>query len=85
MAKNPAAFARRQREMERQQKKKAKRAERQERRERQKEVDSTNEDPMQDPTIDWVQSVREVEIDEAELKEQVPSGLPVAKDSTGSR
>jgi hypothetical protein len=68
MAKNPAAFARRQREMERQQKKQAKRAERRERRERQKESPSTTSDPLQDPTIDWEQSVGEVQVDDSEVE-----------------
>lgn len=84
MAKNPAAFARRQREMERQRKKQAKRVERQERRERQKEMGSTADDPMQDPTIDWGHSVREVEIDEAEVHEQVhDEPLAEEENSTG--
>lgn len=70
MAKNPAAFARRQRELERQKKKREKRAERQERREQKKAAEEID-DPMQDPTIDWGQSVREVEVDEAEVHQQV--------------
>jgi hypothetical protein len=70
MARNPAAFARRQRELERQKKKREKQAERQERREQRKSAEAVD-DPMQDPTIDWAQSVREVEVDEAEVHQQV--------------
>lgn len=67
MASNQASMVRRQRERERQQKRREKQARRAERREQKKveassapEIDTS--DPMNDPSIDWGNAVREIEV-----------------------
>lgn len=69
MAANQASMARRQRERQRMQRRREKQAQRLERREAKKgrtlEIDLN--DPMNDPTIDWGDAVREVEVDDAEV------------------
>ena len=62
MASNQASMARRQRERARMQQAQEKLAKRQERRE-QKKVPATRVDnPLDDPTIDWSEAVREVKL-----------------------
>ncbi len=66
MARNQASAARRQRERKRQQKRREKLAERRERQAEKAEnpappVDLA--DPMNDPTVDWGEAVREIKLD----------------------
>ena len=80
---NQASMVRRQRERARQQKRREKQAQRAERREQKKmadQVDIPQNDPLNDPTIDWGSAVHETEVvlnanlevveDEEELEEQ---------------
>ena len=64
MARNQASAARRQRERKRQQKRREKLAERQARRAEKAENPTVQvvDDPMNDPTVDWGEAVREVKI-----------------------
>ncbi len=62
---NQASMVRRQRERQRQQKRREKQARRAERREMKKAQDAIEipeDDPMNDPTIDWGAAVRETEV-----------------------
>jgi hypothetical protein len=62
---NQASMVRRQRERARQQKRREKQAQRAERREQKKmaaHVDIPEDDPLNDPTIDWGAAVRETEV-----------------------
>lgn len=75
MASNQAAAARRQREWERIKKRREKQAAKVARREQKAEEASASakiDDPMNDPTIDWGDAVREVELppDDEEESEQ---------------
>ena len=64
MARNQASAARRQRERARLQKRREKLAERQARRQQKAENPTVQtDDPMQDPTVDWGEAVREVKLD----------------------
>jgi sRNA-binding protein len=65
MSSNQAAMARRQRERARKQQQQEKLAKRQERREQKKTTPGTALDPMNDPTIDWGDAVRESPIFDA--------------------
>lgn len=75
MASNQASSARRRREWARQQKRREKLAQRQARRDEKAETETVSaaavhDDPMNDPTIDWGDAVREVKLDPEE-----PDGL----------
>lgn len=61
---NSATFARRQKERARKQQAEEKRAKRAERREQKKQGEGTGApvDPMNDPTIDWANAVRQTSI-----------------------
>jgi hypothetical protein len=62
---NQASMVRRQRERARQQKRREKQAQRAERREQKKMADHVEipeNDPLNDPTIDWGAAVRETEV-----------------------
>jgi hypothetical protein len=62
---NQASMVRRQRERARQQKRREKHAQRAERREQKKmadQVDIPQDDPLNDPTIDWGSAVHETEV-----------------------
>ena len=62
MASNQASSARRQRELARQRRRREKLAKRQARRQEKAENPTAQiDDPMQDPTIDWGEAVRETE------------------------
>jgi hypothetical protein len=62
VASNQASAARRQRELARQRKRREKLAERKARREEKAETPAPlGEDPMDDPSIDWSEAVRETE------------------------
>ena len=64
------AFARRQRERARKQQSEEKRAKRQERREQKKQNGSgLPVDPLNDPTIDWANAVRQTPIPDEEVEE----------------
>ena len=64
MARNQASAARRQREGKRQRKRREKLAERLARhQEKSKSPAVRVDDPMEDPTIDWGEAVREVKLD----------------------
>jgi septal ring factor EnvC (AmiA/AmiB activator) len=65
---NQAAMARRQRERARKQQAQEKLAKREERREQKKTGPKVDDDPMNDPTIDWGDAVREQPI----LEETTP-------------
>jgi hypothetical protein len=62
MASNQASMARRQRERARMQQAQEKLAKRQERREQKKVPTTRVDNPMEDPTIDWSEAVREVKL-----------------------
>ncbi len=66
MATNQASMARRQRERERQQKRREKQLQRLERRAQKAEKAASDDDPMNDPSIDWGDAVREIKIDPTE-------------------
>ena len=59
---NQAAMARRQRERARKQQAQEKLAKREERREQKKAPTTRVDNPMDDPTIDWSEAVREVKL-----------------------
>ena len=62
---NQASMVRRQRERARQQKRREKQAQRAERREQKKmaeQVEIPEDDPLNDPTIDWGSAVHETEV-----------------------
>ncbi len=64
MARNQASAARRMRERKRQRKRREKLAERAERRQQKAETETVQvDDPMNDPTVDWGEAVREVKLD----------------------
>ena len=62
MASNQASMARRQRERARMQQAQEKLAKRQERREQKKVATVRVDNPLDDPTIDWSEAVREVKL-----------------------
>ena len=62
MGANQASMARRQRERARQQRRREKMAKRMERRAQKTKGLATPDDPMNDPTIDWGDAVRETEV-----------------------
>jgi sRNA-binding protein len=62
MASNQASMARRQRERARMQQAQEKLAKRQERREQKKTPSTHGSNPLDDPTIDWSEAVREIKI-----------------------
>lgn len=62
MASNQASMARRQRERARMQQAQEKLAKRAERREQKKGPTVRVDNPMEDPTIDWSEAVREVKL-----------------------
>ena len=67
MASHPASMARRQRERARVMQQKEKQAKRQERRDQKgKATGAASDDPMNDPTIDWADAVREQPVAQAE-------------------
>ena len=70
MASNQASMARRQREIKRQQKRREKLALKQARREEKARnaAAQTSDDPMDDPTVDWGEAVREVELEPDEFE-----------------
>ena len=65
MARNQASAARRQRERKRQQKRREKLAERRARQQQKAENPAVQveDDPMNDPTVDWGEAVRETKLD----------------------
>lgn len=71
MASNQAAMARRARERARKQQQQEKQAKRQERRDQKgKGTPGAADDPMNDPTIDWGDAVRESPIEDAPEPEE---------------
>jgi len=67
---NQAAMARRQRERARKQQAQEKLAKLEGRREQKKTGPKVGDDPMNDPTIDWGDAVREQKIEEAPAPEE---------------
>ena len=71
MVSNQASMARRQRERERKAKQQEKAVQRAERREQKGKVTAPkSEDPMNDPTIDWGDAVREVKLLDVEVPDE---------------
>lgn len=70
MASNKASIARRQRERAREQHRRDKAAKRMERREQKGPGGGTVDDPMNDPTIDWGEAVRETPIEDEPVEDE---------------
>jgi sRNA-binding protein len=81
MGSNQAAMARRARERARKQQQAEKQAKRQERREQKKTGPAGGaDDPMNDPTIDWGDAVREIPVPVAEDDDEAGEGADDARE-----